>query len=153
MTKFKVNDKVEILKVGHCNVNDAGDKGIITEVYTSRTNSQIHIYRVQVEGKDSTSNWSGENEIKLTYTSKETITGELRKSLLKLGKSSRYVYSDPRSDGKVGVKFTGVYLTELETTWLKNEMEGKGFKYHSIHLNNTNKYSYCKGTRFTFYNK
>jgi hypothetical protein len=84
---------------------------------------------------------------------KETITGELRKSLLKLGKSSRYVYSDPRSDGKVGVKFTGVYLTELETTWLKNEMEGKGFKCHSIKENNTNSWTYCKGTRFTFYNK
>ena len=78
-----------------------------------------------------------------------TVTGEVKNILSELGVQYNTTYSDNYVRQRVGVKLTGVYLTEDQKEIVKNKMIERGFTYHYIREND-NGYNACNGTRFCF---
>jgi ribosomal protein S17 len=60
--KFKVGDKVRIIKNENSSNNKIGDEGIITEIESL---SGTCSYRVEVEDGKNWGNWSAQEEIEL----------------------------------------------------------------------------------------
>lgn len=89
--------------------------------------------------------------------SKETLTGELRKSLTKLKVKPHHYFSDPRKNKTaLGVKLVGVDLTQKKIDLIVYDMESKGYQFS----NSTPFYNGIRtwmnvfsGTRLTFYKK
>jgi len=86
---------------------------------------------------------------------KVTMTSDLRTILKNIGKTnSGAVFSDIRSNDKLGIKFCGVYLNKTETEYVEDRMNGLGYKSFSIKVNeDPRSYKWYWGTRFTFYKK
>jgi len=83
-----------------------------------------------------------------------TVTGEIKSILGELGIKINYwkVFSDTYPKGRVGVKFSEVYLDPTQKDIVKTKMEERGFKYSFI-KENLNSDSEYEGTRFCFYNR
>jgi len=80
---------------------------------------------------------------------KETVTGELKKSLSKFKINPYKYYSDPRKHKTaVGVKLDMVSLTQKQIDTVVSEMETKGYQFIKV----TPKFSHS-GIRLTFYKK
>jgi hypothetical protein len=87
---------------------------------------------------------------------KATVTGALKSILkdLKLEEQYYISYSDKRANGKVGVKFSGLFLNEKQKEVIKTEMEKLGFEFYSFkdNINEFNRYGgWSNGVRCTFY--
>jgi hypothetical protein len=84
--------------------------------------------------------------------SKQTLTGELRKSLAKLKVKPYHCYSDPRKNKTaVGVKLVGEDLTQEKIDLIVYDMENKGYEF--IKTTPNRRFNILSGTRLTFYKK
>lgn len=87
---------------------------------------------------------------------KVSVTSSLKSILkdLKLEEKYRTSFSDKRANGKVGVKFCGLFLNEKQKEVIKTEMEKLGFEFYSFKDNEYRFGSYggwSNGVRCTFY--
>jgi hypothetical protein len=85
---------------------------------------------------------------------KATVTGALKSILKDLKLEYRNAYSDKRANGKVGVKFCGLFLNEKQKEVIKTEMEKLGFEFYSFKDNiiEFDRYEgWSNGVRCTFY--
>lgn len=89
---------------------------------------------------------------------KETLTGELKKSLAKLKVKPYHCYSDPRKNKTaVGVKLVGEDLIQEKIDLIVYDMENKGYQFTKStprYFNNSPRsYNIFSGIRLTFYKK
>jgi len=68
---IEIGDRVKIISSDCFSVNEAGDKGIVTEIDTDGT------FRVFVEGRKNSANWHSDDEVVLIEVI--TIEEELNK--------------------------------------------------------------------------
>ncbi len=87
--------------------------------------------------------------------SKQTVTSELRKSIIKVtGKIIQcIVYSDSRKGNAVGVKFAFTQYSQPIIEQIVEDMQNKGFKLKYVRYNRSYGYGTVPGQRFCFYNK
>jgi hypothetical protein len=84
--------------------------------------------------------------------SRQTLTGELRKSLAKLKIEPYQYYSDPRKHHKaIGVKLVSISLNQKQIDTIVKEVEAKGYQLARVTPNR--RVSLASGTRLTFYKK
>jgi hypothetical protein len=84
--------------------------------------------------------------------SRQTLTGELRETLLKIGVFPYKCYSDSRKHKTaIGVKLVDLDLDKKEVKFVVKDMKSKG--YELARVTPDRKINLSSGTRLTFYKK
>lgn len=77
MAKFRLGDEVKVIaEIDFTSVNRKGDIGIVTEI-NSCVEDEFNLYRVEVEGRGSESNWEVEEDLELVQAVEEFKEGDV----------------------------------------------------------------------------